>query len=233
MIFYIDNELAFPPVELANDDGLLCFGGDLSPERLILAYKSGIFPWADDPILWFSPDPRMIIDLKNWQPSKSLLRTFKKGTFQLKIDHNFNQVIEMCASTRESTWISEEFIYSYCKIHKMGLAHSFEVYRDNELVGGLYGLSLGDAFCGESMFHKVTDASKIAFMHLVLFLRHHKFSLLDCQVSNPHLVRLGGIDITRQKYIQALKKSLQKDTRSGNWGGPMLKSYLAANNQKQ
>lgn len=228
MIFYIEDQLIFPPVDLANEDGLLCFGGDLKPERLILAYKSGIFPWADDPVLWFSPDPRMIIDLENWRPSKSLKRTFNKDIFTLKIDTDFNAVMEKCADTRESTWISDDFIESYCKLHEMGLAHSFEIYQNELLVGGLYGLSIGSAFFGESMFHTVTDASKIAFMHLILFLRHCKFTLLDCQINNPHLLRLGGIDISREHYMSQLKNALKDETKSGNWGKQLLKDYLSS-----
>ena len=226
MIFYIEDELIFPPVDLANEDGLLCFGGDLSSKRVLLAYQNGIFPWADDPVLWFSPDPRMIIDLENWKPSKSLQRTFKKNLFELKIDNNFDVVMEKCADTRESTWISDDFINSYCEIHRQGKAHSFEVYQGKDLVGGLYGISLGSAFFGESMFHSVTDASKIAFMHLILFLRHHKFTMLDCQISNSHLVRLGGIEISRIKYIERLKKALKNKTKVGSWGEDMLKDYL-------
>ena len=226
MIFYIEDQLIFPPVDLANEDGLLCFGGDLKPERLILAYKNGIFPWADDPVLWFSPDPRMIIDLENWKPSKSLKRTFKKGLFTLKIDSDFNTVMEKCADTRESTWISDDFIESYCELHEQGIAHSFEVYQGKQLVGGLYGLSLGNAFLGESMFHTVTDASKIAFMNLIQFLKHHKFTLLDCQIINPHLVRLGGIDVSREDYIKQLNEALEGETKKGNWGDDLLKSYI-------
>ena len=230
MIFYIEDELIFPPVELANEDGLLCFGGDLSPERLILAYKSGIFPWADDPVLWFSPDPRMVIDIDTWKASKSLNRTFKKGLFELRIDHSFETVMEQCADTRESTWISDDFINSYCQLHEKGLAHSFEVYQDNKLVGGLYGLSIGSAFFGESMFHTVTDASKITFMHLILFLRHYGFTMLDCQISNPHLVRLGGIDISRKKYLSRLNKALKNETKEGNWGDLFMETYLSSLN---
>ena len=230
MIFYIEDQLIFPPVDLANEDGLLCFGGDLKPERLVLAYQSGIFPWADDPVLWFSPDPRMVIDINNWTPSKSLKRTFKKGLFTLKIDNNFNTVMEKCADTRDSTWISDDFIQSYCQLHEKGIAHSFEVYLENKLVGGLYGLSLGSAFFGESMFHTATDASKIAFMHLILFLRHHNFTLLDCQISNPHLVRLGGIDISRENYMKQLNKALENENKVGNWGELSLKDYLKSLN---
>jgi leucyl/phenylalanyl-tRNA--protein transferase len=225
MIFYIEDELAFPPVNLANDDGLLCFGGDLKPERLILAYSSGIFPWADEPVLWFSPDPRMIIDLDNWKPSKSLRRTLRNNTFSISADKHFEEVMENCASTRETTWISDEFIENYSELHKMGLAHSLEISVDGELAGGLYGLSLGKAFLGESMFHKVTDASKVAFSHLIYFMRYYNFSLLDCQISNPHLTSLGGIDVSRDDYLKKLDKALEGETVKGNWG-EMLGDYL-------
>ncbi|MCH2206697.1 MAG: leucyl/phenylalanyl-tRNA--protein transferase [Lentisphaerales bacterium] len=217
MIFYLEEATPFPPVELSNEDGLLCFGGDLSPDRLIQAYSQGIFPWADDPVLWFSPDPRMIIDLNSWKPSKSLKRTFKKAHFTLSVDQHFTTVMDKCAKIRESTWISEEFHKNYNELHNMGLAHSFEVSLDNKLVGGLYGISLGSAFFGESMFHEATDASKIAFMHLIQFLKHHDFTLLDCQISNDHLIRMGGVDITRKEYIAALNNALERKANQGNW----------------
>ena len=225
MIFYIEDELVFPPVKLANEDGLLCFGGDLKPERLILAYQSGIFPWADEPVLWFSPDPRMIINLETWKPSKSLRRTLKKGLFEVTVDQSFEEVMRSCATTRETTWISEEFVENYVKLHEMGLAHSFEVRQDGNLVGGLYGLSLGSAFFGESMFHKVTDASKVTFSYLIKFLHHYNFQLLDCQISNPHLVSLGGIDIARDDYIVVLEEALKGETIQENWQGH-LKVFL-------
>jgi len=217
MIYFIEDELVFPPVEAANDDGLLCFGGDLSIERLILAYSSGIFPWADEPVLWYTPDPRMIIDLESWRPSKSLKRSLKKDLFKLSADCHFDKVIEACAHSREETWISKEFIHSYQNLHTMGLAHSFEVHLDGELVGGLYGISLGSAFFGESMFHYKTDASKVAFSHLIYFLREKGFTLLDCQLNNSHLVSLGGIDISRDNYMTRLKKALKNKTTQGNW----------------
>lgn len=217
MIFYIEDDSPFPPVELANEDGLLCFGGDLSPKRLLQAYSQGIFPWADDPVLWFTPDPRMIIDLQTWVPSKSLKRTFNKGHFTLSIDQHFDQVMDKCANVRESTWITEEFHKNYRKLHEMGYAHSFEVSLEGKLVGGLYGISLGNAFFGESMFHEVTDASKITFMYLIKFLRFHNFSLLDCQISNDHLIRMGGIDISRKEYISLLDKALLQETHQGKW----------------
>ncbi|NQZ56983.1 MAG: leucyl/phenylalanyl-tRNA--protein transferase [Lentisphaeraceae bacterium] len=217
MIYYIEDELIFPPVKLANEDGLLCFGGDLSVDRLILAYSNGIFPWADNPILWYSPDPRMIIDLQSWQPSKSLKRTFKKGHFSLTVDQHFPEVIHACSTVRDETWISQEFIDSYQELHNMGLAHSFEIHFEGELVGGLYGIALGSAFFGESMFHKKTDASKIAFYHLINFLRHHNFDLLDCQINNSHLERMGGFDVSRNEYISRLEKSLKSKTLQQSW----------------
>ena len=227
MIFCIEDDSPFPPVELANKDGLLCFGGDLSPVRLLQAYSQGIFPWADDPVLWFSPDPRMVIELDIWKPSKSLKRTFKKGNFVLSVDRNFSLVMDKCANIRESTWITEEFHRNYRKLHEMGFAHSFEISIDDKLVGGLYGISLGSAFFGESMFHEVTDASKITFMYLIKFLRYYDFSLLDCQISNNHLIRMGGIDISRKAYISRLNKALEQDTHKGNWQ-EMCEKFLSS-----
>jgi leucyl/phenylalanyl-tRNA---protein transferase len=225
MTFYIEDELAFPPVHMANKDGLLCFGGDLKPERLILAYSNGIFPWADDPVLWFSPASRMVIDIQSWAPSKSLKRFLKKNSFEITVDTNFEKVIRACSATRDSTWISEDFIGNYCELHRMGLAHSFEVHQDGELVGGLYGISLGDAFFGESMFHTVSNASKVAFSQLIYFMRFHKLTLLDCQVNNEHLVSLGGYDISRKEYIKRLKNTLKSENRTGNWQS-LFKDYL-------
>ncbi|MCM8534497.1 MAG: leucyl/phenylalanyl-tRNA--protein transferase [Lentisphaeraceae bacterium] len=225
MIFYLEDGTPFPPVNLANPDGLLCFGGELSTERLIEAYSSGIFPWADDPVLWFTPDPRMVIELEDWKPSKSLKRTFNKGLFTLTVDQHFKTVMTKCAVTRESTWISDIFLENYSKLHEMGIAHSFEVHYEGTLVGGLYGISLGSAFFGESMFHEKTDASKVAFMHLIKFLQFHKFTLLDCQINNSHLVRLGGIDISRPEYIKRLNCALESETRKTKWQG-LAEDYL-------
>jgi leucyl/phenylalanyl-tRNA---protein transferase len=215
MIYFLEGENPFPPVDYANIDGLLCFGGELSPDRLIQAYSQGIFPWADDPVLWFSPDPRMIVDLPSWKPSKSLKRTFAKKNFKLTINQHFPEVIKKCGAIREDTWISNEFIKSYSTLHSQGVAHSFEVHQDEKLVGGLYGVSLGKAFFGESMFFEVSDASKVAYMHLIHFLKANQFELLDCQINNPHLVRMGGIDISRKEYIERLKKALKN--KNLNW----------------
>lgn len=216
-MFYIDDEHIFPPVQFADKEGLLCFGGDLDPDRLILAYRSGIFPWSDDPVLWFSPNPRMIIDLHTWKPQKSLQRTLKKNKFVLKIDTCFQTVMEHCATVRDSTWISQDFIESYCELHRRGIAHSFEIFENENLVGGLYGLSMGSAFFGESMFHHVTDASKVAFSHLIFFLRQHNFTLLDCQAKNSHLVSLGAIAIKRTLYMKLLHNAIEDKTLTGSW----------------
>ncbi|MCM8533338.1 MAG: leucyl/phenylalanyl-tRNA--protein transferase [Lentisphaeraceae bacterium] len=225
MIFFLEDGTPFPPVDFANPDGLLCFGSDLSTERLIDAYSSGIFPWADDPVLWFTPDPRMVIELENWKPSKSLKRTFNKGSFSLTVDQHFETVMTKCADTRESTWISEIFLTNYSQLHEMGIAHSFEVHFEGKLVGGLYGLSLGSAFFGESMFHEKTDASKVAFMHLIKFLQFHNFTLLDCQINNSHLVRLGGVDISRKEYMKRLGAALENDAKKEKWQG-LAEDYL-------
>ncbi|WDE96810.1 leucyl/phenylalanyl-tRNA--protein transferase [Lentisphaera profundi] len=217
MLFLLSDELSFPPVDYADENGLLAVGGDLSCERLLLAYKSGIFPWHDEPPMWYSPDPRMILDLENYKPSKSLLRRIKRGEFELKYDKAFAAVIRSCSMLRDDTWISEEFIDSYSKLHEMGVAHSIEAYKDGELVGGLYGLAIGDAFFGESMFHTSTDASKVTFHYLVRQVQQWGFTLLDCQINNDHLLSLGGVDIDRDEYIEMLRLALLKSRKNESW----------------
>ena len=217
MLFLLNEELSFPPVDYADENGLLAVGGDLDPQRLILAYESGIFPWHDEPPMWYSPDPRMVLDLENYKPSKSLLRRIKKGEFEVKYDSAFGGVIRCCAALRDDTWISEDFIESYTKLHEMGIAHSIETYKDGQLVGGLYGLSIGQAFFGESMFHTVTDASKIAFHYLVRQSQKWAFDLLDCQINNDHLLSLGGKDIPRDEYMTLLKGALAKPKKNESW----------------
>jgi leucyl/phenylalanyl-tRNA---protein transferase len=217
MVFLLDEQLSFPAVEFAESDGLLAVGGDLSEKRLLEAYRSGIFPWDDEPLLWFSPDPRMVLDLEAYKPSKSLYRKIKKNTFEIRFDSAFEQVIENCSSARSETWISNGFKEAYTKLHQKGYAHSVECWQEGRLVGGLYGLSLGSAFFGESMFHLVSDASKVAFYHLVQQLRSWNFSLLDCQVNNSHLLSLGAEDIPREAYLLQLKLALKNETRLGAW----------------
>lgn len=217
MIFALEEEISFPPVHLANPDGLLCVGGDLSLERLKLAYSSGLFPWMDDPLLWYSPDPRMILDLENYKPSKSLQRTLKSKKFEISCDTYFRQVMEACADTREDTWISDQFLDAYSALHEEGLAHSFECWLDDELVGGLYGISLGTAFFGESMFHTVTDASKVAFASMAFQIKNWGFTLLDCQVPNSHLKSLGCSELSREQYLETLKKALKNPSKKEKW----------------
>jgi leucyl/phenylalanyl-tRNA--protein transferase len=218
VIFRLDREILFPPVELAEPDGLLAVGGDLSPQRLILAYSSGIFPWHDRPLMWYSPDPRMVLDLTSYAPAKTLLRLVRKKRFEVRYDCDFASVIGACRQTRsDGTWISPAFLRAYERLHEMGLAHSVETWLDGKLVGGLYGVSLGSAFFGESMFHTVTDASKIAFFALVRQLQSWNFGLLDCQVENPHLVSLGGTNVSRRDYLDSLASALTSETRTGSW----------------
>ena len=225
MIFQLnDEDCFFPPADRANADGLLAFGGDLSSQRLIVAYTNGIFPWynEDEPILWWSLDPRLIIRPGEMKVSHSLKHTLKSGKFAVKIDTNFRQVMLHCAETpregQDGTWIQDEMVDAYCQLHELGLAHSFETYEDDELVGGLYGIAIGKAFFGESMFHIVTDASKVAFYHLHQFLLKNNFQLIDCQQETGHLKSLGAYPIPRSEYLEELKKLTTEPTIVGNWG---------------
>lgn len=207
-----DKTCRFPPVEeaLQEPNGLLAAGGDLSSTRLINAYRNGIFPWysAGEPILWWSPNPRTVIFPAHLKVSHSLRRTLKRGEFHVTLDTQFRQVMEACATPRKSdvgTWISAEIIDAYCRLHEMGMAHSVEVWKGHELVGGLYGLALGRVFFGESMFSRVTDASKVALVHLVRQLERWGYTVIDGQVSSPHLYTLGAEDISRAAFIRLLQ----------------------------
>lgn len=224
-IYLLDNEHPFfPSAEKANKDGLLAFGGDLSAERLVVAYANGIFPWYndDEPILWWSLDPRLVIRPGEMKVSKSLKHTIKSCKFECKIDTNFRSVMEHCANTpregQDGTWILDEMIEAYYNLHQRGLAHSFETYCNGELVGGLYGVSIGKIFCGESMFHTVTDASKVAFHYLHKFLQLNGFKLIDCQQETKHLVSLGAYTIPRSEYLKELEELVSEPTLVGNWG---------------
>lgn len=197
----------FPPIESALDDpnGLLAVGGDLSVNRLLAAYQRGIFPWfeADQPILWWSPDPRAVIAPSDVHVSRSLLKNMRRNNYRLSVDLAFEQVIKACAQARddsEGTWITEEMINAYRQLHDQGHAHSIEVWCDHKLVGGLYGVAVGDLFCGESMFHQKTDASKMAFVTLCKWLAIRKCRLVDCQILNPHLESLGVRTISRKVF---------------------------------
>ncbi len=202
---------SFPPVEnaLSEPNGLLAVGGDLSPQRLLEAYSKGIFPWfnEDDPILWWSPDPRMVLFPDELKISRSLRKTLKKDHYQIRTDCSFTQVMHACAAPRRGqagTWIHPKMIAAYTILHEMGLAHSIETWMDGVLIGGLYGVSLGKVFFGESMFSLVPDASKIALVHLVKQLQYWEYGLIDCQVKTGHLASLGAREISRVEFGQKL-----------------------------
>ena len=210
-MYYIIKDLFFPPVLEADEEGILAIGGDLNPERLILAYKSGIFPWFNEgePILWWSPDPRMVLFLDELIVSKSMRNILNRNQFKVTFNQSFRDVISNCQKIKrdgqDGTWISNEMIDAYCKLNEKGIAKSVEVWQDEVLVGGLYGIDLGHVFCGESMFSKVSNASKVAFISLVQYLRENNYKLLDCQVYNPHLESLGCREIAREEFMSILK----------------------------
>lgn len=213
-VYQLPESIVFPLPELAEDDGLLAVGGDLSLERLILAYENGIFPWynADQPKLWWSPPKRMLLYPNAFKVSKSLKKSINKGGFELRIDTQFQETMTACSSAprpdQEGTWINREMIEAYTALHEQGFAHSFECWKDDELVGGLYGVSLGHTFFGESMFSKVSDASKVALYHLHEFMLRHQFHFIDCQLHTQHLASLGAKEIDRSVYLQELKAAL-------------------------
>ena len=202
------SKLEFPPVEQAmqDPDGLLAVGGDLSKERLLLAYGKGIFPWYEDdqPLLWWSPDPRAVIEPQNVKISRSLRKRLRKREFEVRVDTAFDDVVKRCQNPRaysNETWITNEMRQAYLALHRDGYAHSIECYQDKELVGGLYGVSIGRLFFGESMFHAATDASKVAFVALCRLLRQQGCPLVDCQMPNPHIMSLGVETISRSEFM--------------------------------
>lgn len=223
MIFRLDQRLLFPRPELAEPSGLLAVGGDLRPERLVLAYAMGIFPWynEDTPILWHSPDPRMVLRAEELVVSRSLAKTLRRGTYEVRLDTSFRAVMEGCAGAprhgQDGTWIMPEMIDAYEELHRRGLAHSAEAWEGGELAGGLYGVSLGGAFFGESMFARAPDASKVAFVTLVRAMAGWGIDLVDCQVRTAHLARFGAVDWPRATFLAALEKALEKPTRYGPW----------------
>jgi leucyl/phenylalanyl-tRNA--protein transferase len=210
-MYFLSEELFFPPVSEAYPDGILAIGGDLSPERLQLAYKSGIFPWFEDgePIIWWSPNPRMILFLDDLIVSKSMRNILNRNIFKVTFNQNFRDVISNCQKIKREgqngTWITNDMIEGYCKLNELGIAKSVEVWQNDELVGGLYGVDLGHIFCGESMFSKLSNASKVAFIALVNQLKKGNYKLLDCQVYNEHLESLGCREIDRADFIEILK----------------------------
>ncbi len=198
-------------------------GGDLSPERLLAAYREGIFPWYSEgePILWWSPDPRFVLFIHELHVSRSMRQFLKKKSVQITFDRSFNEVISSCSKPRRGqngTWITKEMRQAYLNLHTLGFAHSVEVWKNGSLVGGLYGVSLGRLFFGESMFSDIPNASKAALIELHSFLSERGFSLIDCQIGSRHLASLGARFIPRTEFIRILKDSLQYDTLRGNWG---------------
>src|SRR5689334_13731088 len=221
-VFRLDDRLVFPPVHLA-EDGLLALGGDLRPERLMLAYTQGIFPWYAEnlPILWHSPDPRMIMTTRDLIVQRSLRKQIKRAPYRIAMDTAFDQVLAGCASVprpgQTGTWLIPEMVEAYNKLHALGFAHSIEAWRGDELVGGLYGVSLGAAFFGESMFARAPDASKIAFVACVRQLDAWDIELIDCQVHTEHLERFGAYEVPRTRYLEMLARALDAPTRRGKW----------------
>lgn len=222
-IFRLDERIAFPPPELADPSGIIAVGGDLRPERLLLAYSLGIFPWPAEgfPLLWHSPDPRFVLPAGLLHVPARLRKLARKRPYELTCDRAFRQVIEACAAQprpgQDGTWIDRDMVEAYSELHRLGFAHSAEAWLGDELVGGLYGVSLGAAFFGESMFALRPDASKLCFVALVHQLERWGIDLIDSQVHTPHLARFGAVHWPRERYLRALARALTKPTRRGPW----------------
>jgi leucyl/phenylalanyl-tRNA--protein transferase len=226
MIPWLDNDTPFPPLEraLKEPSGLLAAGGTLSPQRLLDAYRRGIFPWysPDQPPLWWSPDPRMVLFPRELKVSRSLTKRLKKQDYEIRIDTAFREVMLACASTprpgQDGSWIVPEILEGYCALHALGYAHSVETWMDGQLAGGLYGVSIGRMFYGESMFHHATDASKLAFVHLVRHLKLQGYGMIDCQMHTPHLASLGAREIPRDEFARRLAELVNlKPDSPGQW----------------
>ena len=209
----LDDRLRFPEPQKARPDGLVAIGGDLSVPRLLLAYRSGIFPWTANPPSWWSPDPRGIFELDHFHVARSLARVIRKPVFRTSIDQAFRQVIEGCADEwpgRRTTWITPEFLEAYTRLHVRGHAHSLECWQGDELVGGIYGVAIGGFFAGESMFHSASNASKVALFHLIEHLKRREFVLFDIQMLTPITAQLGGTTVPRAEYLQRLAIAIAK-----------------------
>lgn len=222
-VFVLSEKLGFPPPRLATPEGLLAVGGDLNEERLVLAYRTGIFPWYSEgePILWWSPDPRLVLYPDQFHLPRSLSRTIRREGYEISMDRAFAEVITECGRLRhergEGTWIVPEMVEAYGRLHRSGLAHSVEVWAAGDLVGGLYGVSLGAGFFGESMFSRRPDASKAALAALVCHIRGIGLHWIDCQVTTGHLLRMGAREIPREQYLAELQHAMRAPTRSGRW----------------
>jgi len=218
--------VTFPPSHCATAEGLLAVGADLRPETLLAAYRRGIFPWYNpgQPILWWTPDPRAVLYPERLRISRSLRKALADPAWEIRYDSAFRAVMQACAAprpTQRGTWIGPDMVQAYGVLHAHGVAHSVEAWRDGVLAGGLYGVALGGAFFGESMFSRVTDASKVALAHLVQHLRAWGYALIDCQVGSDHLRRLGAEDIPRALFEQQLAAALPHPGRPGPWGAPV------------
>lgn len=222
-VYLLNEDLAFPPPEGASREGVVAVGGDLSPERLVLAYSQGIFPWPHDglPLLWFSPNPRCVITFDHTSISRSLRRRVRRAQYEVRTDTAFEAVMEGCSSVprpgQDGTWITDEIRAGYCALHERGLAHSVETYLDGELVGGLYGVALGKSFCGESMFARADDASKIATVTMLGNLHVMGFHFVDCQVYTEHLGRFGAVEWPRAHFLRALRRAVSEPGQVGKW----------------
>jgi leucyl/phenylalanyl-tRNA---protein transferase len=225
MITWLEDDAPFPPLALAlaEPNGLLCAGGELSPERIIKAYQGGIFPWFSDgdPILWWSPDPRMVLFPSEFKISRSLRKTLRTKRYEVRLDSAFAAVINACAGTaragQDGTWITQKMQNAYQRLFELGVAHSVETWIDGKMAGGLYGLSIGRMFYGESMFSHITDASKIATAHLARFIGSRGFGMIDCQMNTPHLASLGAREIPRADFIRQLKKLIVIESPTIRW----------------
>lgn len=222
-IYELSEEILFPRTEWAEPNGLLAVGGDLRPERILHAYELGIFPWYSppDPILWWAPDPRFVLYPGQLKVAKSMKQVFRKGHFRLSVDHAFPEVIRACQRVKRKgqrgTWITDDMEVAYIRLHELGYAHSVEVWQEDELVGGLYGLSMGKAFFGESMFSHKSNASKAGFIRFVQALEARGFQLIDCQVYTAHLESLGATSIPRKQFARELKRALNAPSSIGPW----------------
>lgn len=231
-VYRLIDEIVFPPPDHAGPDGLLAVGGDLSSERLLLAYRLGIFPWYSEgqPILWWSPDPRFVLELDEFHVSRRLRQILKQGVFKVTFDKAFESVIQACASVpregQDGTWITPEMRGAYVFLHKQGFAHSVESWLHGELVGGIYGVSLGRCFFGESMFSRKANASKVALAALVERLTSWGFHMLDAQVTTQHLISLGAKEIPRGHFLERLQIALQFPTIRGNWSSLAAKDVV-------
>ena len=222
-VFRLTDDLIFPAPDLAEEDGLLCIGGDLSGERLLLAYSLGIFPWYSEgyPILWWSPDPRLVLFPQELKISRSLRQTLRKNVYEITFDTAFPEVVANCGTIDrkkdKGTWITAEMLEAYIQLHHAGIAHSVESWLDGELAGGLYGVALGGVFFGESMFSKRSNASKVAFATLVSRLVQWNFRLVDCQVTTTHLINFGAREIPRSEFMQRLKEAIKLPPAKEAW----------------